>query len=125
VGERFSYATSHVGLCVRDLERSRRFYVDGLGFEEFARFEITRPIAEVDPPCDFTSFFIQKGGLRVEASNSHDDFFIKNLVAIRAEARLALAVYRPAAFGTVVTLPKERDPIDTVIVLELEGKSSR
>jgi catechol 2,3-dioxygenase-like lactoylglutathione lyase family enzyme len=38
VGERFSYATSHVGLCVRDLERSRRFYVDGLGFEEFARF---------------------------------------------------------------------------------------
>ena len=66
MGERFSYATSHVGLCVRDLERSRRFYVDGLGFEEFARFDITRPIAEVDPPCDFTSFFIQKGGLRVE-----------------------------------------------------------
>jgi glyoxylase I family protein len=66
VGERFSYATSHIGLCVRDLERSRRFYVDGLGFEEFARFEITRPIAEVDPPCDFTSFFIQKDGLRIE-----------------------------------------------------------
>jgi len=66
VGERFSYATSHIGLCVRDLERSRRFYVDGLGFEEFARFEITRPIAEVDPPCDFTSFFVQKDGLRIE-----------------------------------------------------------
>jgi HK97 family phage major capsid protein len=42
-----------------------------------------------------------KGGLRVEASNSHSDFFIKNLVAIRAERRLALAVYRPAAFGKV------------------------
>jgi catechol 2,3-dioxygenase-like lactoylglutathione lyase family enzyme len=51
---------------VRDLERSRRFYVDGLGFEEFARFEIDRQIAEVDPPCDFTSFFIQKDGLRIE-----------------------------------------------------------
>lgn len=63
---RFSYATSHVGLCVRDLERSRRFYVEGLGFEEFARFEIDRQIAEVDPPCDFTSFFIQKDGLRIE-----------------------------------------------------------
>lgn len=41
----------------------------------------------------------RKGGIRVEASNSHVDFFIKNLVAIRAEERLALAVYRPAAFG--------------------------
>jgi HK97 family phage major capsid protein len=40
------------------------------------------------------------GGMRVDVSNSHSDFFIKNLVAIRAERRLALAVYRPAAFGT-------------------------
>lgn len=63
---RFTYATSHIGLCVRDLERSRRFYVDGLGFEEFARFDLTRPLAEVDPPFDFTSFFIQKDGLRIE-----------------------------------------------------------
>jgi HK97 family phage major capsid protein len=46
----------------------------------------------------------RKGGIRVEASNSHADFFIKNLVAIRAEERLALAVYRPAAFGLVTDL---------------------
>lgn len=46
----------------------------------------------------------RKGGVRVEASNSHADFFIKNLVAIRAEERLALACYRPAAFGTVSAL---------------------
>jgi HK97 family phage major capsid protein len=43
----------------------------------------------------------RKGGIRVEASNSHSDFFVKNKVAIRAEERLALAVYRPAAFGKV------------------------
>jgi HK97 family phage major capsid protein len=43
----------------------------------------------------------QRGGLRVEASNSHVDFFIKNLVAIRAEIRASLAVFRPVAFGTV------------------------
>jgi len=48
--------------------------------------------------------FFRKGGLRVEASNSHVDFFIKNLVAIRAEERGALAVYRPGAFGEVTTL---------------------
>lgn len=46
----------------------------------------------------------RKGGLRVEASNSHQDFFVKNLVALRAEERLALAVYRPGAFGTVTGL---------------------
>ena len=37
----------------------------------------------------------------VEASNSHDDFFRRNMVAIRAEERLALAVYRPVAFTEV------------------------
>jgi HK97 family phage major capsid protein len=46
----------------------------------------------------------RKGGIRVEASNSHSDFFVKNLVAIRSEERLALAVYRPGAFGEVVGL---------------------
>jgi HK97 family phage major capsid protein len=46
----------------------------------------------------------RRGGIRVEASNSHADFFIKNLVAIRAEERLALAVYRPGAFGEVTSL---------------------
>jgi HK97 family phage major capsid protein len=47
----------------------------------------------------------RRGGIRVEASNSHADFFIKNLVAIRAEERLALAVYRPGAFGKVIKTP--------------------
>jgi len=45
-----------------------------------------------------------KGGIRVEVSNSHVDFFIKNLIAIRAEERLALAIYRPGAFGKVTGL---------------------
>jgi HK97 family phage major capsid protein len=46
----------------------------------------------------------RRGGLRVEASNSHSDFFQRNQVAIRAEERLALAVYRAAAFGTCTGL---------------------
>lgn len=40
----------------------------------------------------------RRGGLSVEATNSHSDFFVRNLVAIRAEERLGLAVYRPAGF---------------------------
>jgi len=39
-----------------------------------------------------------KGGIQVEASTEHSDFFIRNMVAIRAEERIALAVFRPAAF---------------------------
>lgn len=50
---------------------------------------------------DFQSAQVyRKGGLSVEASNSHADYFRKNKTAIRAEERLALAVYRPAAFAT-------------------------
>jgi HK97 family phage major capsid protein len=40
----------------------------------------------------------RKGALTIEASNSHSDYFVKNLNQIRAEERLALAVYRPASF---------------------------
>jgi len=43
----------------------------------------------------------RRGGLTVEASNSHADFFQKDITAIRAFERLALAVYRPAAFCKV------------------------
>src|SRR5262249_1846068 len=50
------------------------------------------------------SQYFKHGGVRVEATNSHQDFFIKNLVAIRAEQRGALAVYRAAAIGKVTGL---------------------
>jgi len=56
------------------------------------------------------SQLFRKGGIRVEASNSHADFFIKNLVAIRAEERIALAVYREGAFGKVIGLGMQPPP---------------
>ena len=43
----------------------------------------------------------RRGGPRVEATNSHSDFFVKDLAMVRAEQREALAVYRPASFVVI------------------------
>jgi HK97 family phage major capsid protein len=43
----------------------------------------------------------RRGGMRVDASNSHSTYFQLNLVAIRAEERVGLAVYRPGGFVEV------------------------
>lgn len=40
----------------------------------------------------------RKGGVRVESTNSHASDFTSNLVTVRAEERLALAVRHPAGF---------------------------
>jgi HK97 family phage major capsid protein len=43
----------------------------------------------------------RRGALSVEASNAHSDWFARDLVAVRAEQRLALGLYRPAAVTEV------------------------
>lgn len=45
-----------------------------------------------------------RGGLTVEMTNSNEDDFTHNLVALRAEIRELLAVYRPGGFGKVTGL---------------------
>lgn len=50
------------------------------------------------------SQLFSKGGLTVEATNSHQDYFTKGTTVIRAERRCVLIVYRPAAFGLVTGL---------------------
>ena len=43
----------------------------------------------------------RRGGPTLEATNSHAFYFQSNLVMLRAEERLGLAVYRPSAFTEV------------------------
>lgn len=53
---------------------------------------------------------LRNGGVTVEASNSHSDFFVHNMTAIRAESRLALAVYQPLGVGLVTGLTPPAAP---------------
>lgn len=43
----------------------------------------------------------RRQGVTLEMTNSNVDDFVNNLITLRAEERLALAVYRPAGFGKV------------------------
>jgi Phage capsid family len=43
----------------------------------------------------------RRSGVTVEATNSHQDYFVKDLVSIRAEQREALMIYRPEYFTVV------------------------
>jgi len=44
-------------------------------------------------------------GLTIETTNSNEDDFLKNLVAVRAEQRMGLTVYQPNKFCTVTSIP--------------------
>jgi lactoylglutathione lyase len=63
------FLPSHFGLCVRDLERARRFWCDGLGFTLAERFEVGDEFAgalEVEGRVDCISQFIRKDALAIE-----------------------------------------------------------
>lgn len=59
----------HYSHCVADIERSRRFYVDVLGFEVVAELDFDDPAtARVMgvPGCQFTGVFMKRDGMRIE-----------------------------------------------------------
>ena len=61
-------AFSHFGICVRDLDRSLRFYCDGLGFEPAESHAIVSEFARLMDLEDVavTSQFIRRGPTAIE-----------------------------------------------------------
>ena len=64
---------SHLGLCVSDLDRSLRFYCDGLGFTAGGGFDLESTpdngldrALEVDGPARLRSQWISHGDLQIE-----------------------------------------------------------
>jgi lactoylglutathione lyase len=59
---------SHFGICVSDLDRSLRFYCDGLGFGQAERHEIGSEFAQLMDLTDVavTSQFIRRGATAIE-----------------------------------------------------------
>lgn len=49
-------------------------------------------------------YFVREG-VHIEATNSNEDDFIRNMVSIRCEARLTLATYRPQCFCEIINGP--------------------
>lgn len=47
----------------------------------------------------------RRQGLTIESTNSHASLFVSNIVTIRAEQRLALAVYQPPKFCSITAIP--------------------
>jgi glyoxylase I family protein len=67
------YASSHVGICVSDIDRSMRFYCEGLGFEAAERYDLDSTempgldrSLEIEGPIKVTSQMIQSGPMKVE-----------------------------------------------------------
>jgi len=64
-----TYNPSHFGICVSDLDRSLRFWCDGLGFEKAETFDVGSafgPSLEVDGDVKVTSQFIRRDGMAIE-----------------------------------------------------------
>jgi catechol 2,3-dioxygenase-like lactoylglutathione lyase family enzyme len=64
-----TFTPHHLGICVTDVERSVRFWCEGLGFSEVAVLDVGSEWSdalEIGGPIAFTARFITKGGYTFE-----------------------------------------------------------
>jgi catechol 2,3-dioxygenase-like lactoylglutathione lyase family enzyme len=80
-------AFNHLGQCVTDLDRSRRFYVEVLGFEPWR--EINPPdspsdtLLQLEPPIGLTACYLRRDGLVLELLHFAGDGARPDLAAQR------------------------------------------
>jgi len=126
---------SHLGLCVADVDRSLRFYCDGLGFAPAERFDIDSTYAaslEVAGDVACVSQFIRREGLAVELLGwrepapvgvpsrsrgqlglTHLSFYVEDVAA--TAARLV------ELGGTVIESTHLRGPFELVFLADPDG----
>ena len=70
MGTEDSAAFNHVGHCVTDLHRSRRFYEEALGFRYLYEFKApddsTGALLQIQPPVGLTATYLRLDGLILE-----------------------------------------------------------
>lgn len=130
---------SHIGLCVSDLDRSLRFYCEGLGCQRAERFELDgnqipglAEALEVVAPAVVVSQMITHGPLRIELLGwetpkpegeppvhrnrlglTHLSFFVDDVEAV-AERLVSFG-------GTVVPETRQSPGVDLIFLADPDG----
>jgi catechol 2,3-dioxygenase-like lactoylglutathione lyase family enzyme len=134
-----SYSPSHMGLCVADLDKSLRFYCEGLGFEAAERYELDSDIApgldkalEVPGRTEVISQFVRSGGMAIELLwyRSHQP------IGVPSQTRLQLGLTHLSFYvddvdaavehllahgGSLVAGTRQQPGIDLVFVHDPDG----
>lgn len=137
---------NHFGHCVTDLDRSVRFYCEGLGFREKHRTAVpdspTARLLRIDPPVGLTAVYLEKDGTVLELlafdrpgnppararplnepGLTHMSFCVADVAAARAEVeRLGGEVLADTDLGAALFV---RDPDGQLIeLLAMELRAS-
>jgi catechol 2,3-dioxygenase-like lactoylglutathione lyase family enzyme len=133
------YTPSHVGICVSDLERSLRFYCDGLGFEPGDRYDLNgtelpglERALEVRADAVLTSQMIERDGVRIELLKFHTPGVVGSPSSRRNQLGLThlcfyvgnvdAAAERMLEFGAVVLDDTRSSPgTDIVFLMDPDG----
>jgi catechol 2,3-dioxygenase-like lactoylglutathione lyase family enzyme len=106
-----TYLPSHLGMCVSDLDRSLRFYCDGLGFEKADRHQLAsdqlpglEKNLEVRDDVVLTLQIIERGDLRIELL----EFSEPGVVGSPTQRRNQLGLTHLAFFVDDVDVAAER-----------------
>jgi catechol 2,3-dioxygenase-like lactoylglutathione lyase family enzyme len=134
-----AYRPSHLGLCVSDLDRSIRFYCDGLGFERAESYELDSSAAEgldraleVPGRAVLRSQYIAYGDLRIELLYFSSPQPIGEPSAHRNQRGLthlafyvddvdAAAAHLSAHGGTIIDSTRTKPGIDIVFLADPDG----